>query len=140
MRRIKELLTGEFGRYVVVGGTTTLIDLALFFVLCEMLGLNATLSNITSITVSMLYAYVANKFLVFRTHCETKRDLWEEFVKFVSSRIGTMGLEIGSVFVFSDLLGVDGMISKLATQVIIFIANYLLSKFWAFRGKNQKEQ
>ncbi len=124
---------------MIVGGTTTLIDLALFFILCEVLGLNATLSNITSITVSMLYAYVANKFLVFRTHCETKRELWEEFAKFVSSRIGTMGLEIGSVFVFSDLLGVDGMISKLGTQVIIFVANYLLSKFWAFRGKNQKE-
>ena len=57
-----------------------------------------------------------------------------EIAKFWSSRIGTMLLEIGGVFVLT-MLGWDGFASKLATQIVIFVANYLLSKFFAFRGK-----
>ncbi|HAK18012.1 MAG TPA: GtrA family protein, partial [Lachnospiraceae bacterium] len=89
---------------------------------------------VLSISISILFAYVANKLFVFRTHCGSFGTLLLEIAKFWSSRIGTMLLEIGGVFVLT-MLGWDGFASKLATQIVIFVANYLLSKFFAFRGK-----
>ena len=114
----------EFFRYCVIGAATTLLDLSVYFILVELLHDDPNISNVLSISISILFAYVANKLFVFRTHCGSFGTLLLEIAKFWSSRIGTMLLEIGG-----------GFASKLATQIVIFVANYLLSKFFAFRGK-----
>lgn len=131
--KVHHFIHSEFFRYCVVGGTTTLLDLVVYFVLCELLHRDPTLSNVLSIGVSIIYSFFMNKIFVFRTPWNEHRAVFDELWKFVSSRLGTMALEIGLVFVFANLMGYDGFVSKLATQVIIFIANYVLSKFWAFR-------
>lgn len=133
-QKIHDLITGELGRYVVIGATTTLIDLALFYVLCEVLGVDSTISNIVSLGTSVLYAYVTNKVFVFRTR-NKGRELLKEFLKFLGSRAGTMLLELGGVFVLNEILGLDGFASKLAVQIIVFVANYLLSKFFVFKKR-----
>ena len=104
----------EFFRYCVIGAATTLLDLSVYFVLVELLHDDPNISNVLS--------------------CGSFGTLLLEIAKFWSSRIGTMLLEIGGVFVLT-MLGWDGFASKLATQIVIFVANYLLSKFFAFRGK-----
>ncbi len=131
--KVHHFIHSEFFRYCVVGGTTTLLDLVVYFVLCELLHWDPTLSNVLSIGVSIVYSFFTNKIFVFRTSWNDNRAVFGELWKFVSSRLGTMALEIGLVFVFANLMGYDGFVSKLATQFIIFIANYVLSKFWAFR-------
>ena len=135
IEKIRKLATGEFMRYVLVGGTTTLLDLAVFYVLCEVRGIDPTVGNVISIVIAMLYAYVANKLFVFQSHCADGKELAGEFARFVSGRLSTMALEIGSVFVLCNLLGIDSFIGKLLTQGIVFVANYLLGKFFAFRNR-----
>lgn len=135
MQKIKSFIHSELFKYCIVGGTTTLVDLAVFYLLCEVGGMNATLSNVISISVSIAYAYVANKLFVFQTHCPDLSALMGEIGRFVSGRLGTMALEIGMVFVLCDLFGMDGFAGKLTTQVVIFVSNYMLSKFWAFKSK-----
>lgn len=135
-QKIHNLITGEFGRYVVIGATTTLIDLALFYLLCEVLQVDSTISNVVSLGTSVLYAYIANKQFVFRTR-NRGRELLREFMKFIGSRAGTMLLELGGVFFLNEILGFDGFLSKLGIQVVIFVANYLLSKLFVFTGKRE---
>ena len=134
LKKIRNILHTEFFRYCVIGAATTLLDLSVYFILVELLHDDPNISNVLSISISILFAYVANKLFVFRTHCGSFGTLLLEIAKFWSSRIGTMLLEIGGVFVLTKL-GWDGFASKLATQIVIFVANYLLSKFFAFRGK-----
>lgn len=135
--KLYSLIKGEFGRYIVIGTTTTLIDLALFYLLCEVLGVDSTVSNVISLGTSVLYAYVTNKLVVFRTK-NSGKALAEEFLKFIGSRAGTMLLELGGVFVLNEILGLDGFLSKLGVQVVIFVANYVLSKLFVFTG-NKKD-
>ncbi|MDD6715252.1 MAG: GtrA family protein [Firmicutes bacterium] len=134
MKKIRNILHTEFFRYCVIGAATTLLDLSVYYVLVEIFRYDPNICNVISISASIMFAYVANKLFVFRTHCGSFGALLLEIAKFWSSRIGTMFLEIGGVFVLT-MLGWDGFASKLATQIVIFVANYLLSKFFAFRGK-----
>lgn len=134
LKKIRNILHTEFFRYCVIGAATTLLDLSVYYVLVEIFRYDPNICNVISISVSIMFAYVANKLFVFRTHCGSFGALLLEIAKFWSSRIGTMFLEIGGVFVLT-MLGWDGFASKLATQIVIFVANYLLSKFFAFRGK-----
>lgn len=134
LKKIRNILHTEFFRYCVIGAATTLLDLSVYYVLVEIFRYDPNICNVISISVSIMFAYVANKLFVFRTHCGSFGALLLEIAKFWSSRIGTMFLEIGGVFVLT-MFGWDGFASKLATQIVIFVANYLLSKFFAFRGK-----
>ena len=99
MKKIRNILHTEFFRYCVIGAATTLLDLSVYFILVELLHDDPNISNVLSISISILFAYVANKLFVFRTHCGSFGTLLLEIAKFWSSRIGTMLLEIGGVFV-----------------------------------------
>lgn len=123
----------ELIRYGIIGASTTGIDLGIFFILCELCGLNATLSNAVSLFISLCYSYVVNKVLVFRIKSRKRIELVKEMGRFFGGRSFTVFLELFCVFFFSEYIGLDGFISKLLTQVVIFICNYLLSKFWAFK-------
>jgi len=124
---------GETVRYLIVGGLTTLINFVLFVLLHEVMGLDDTFSNVTSISVSVLFAYVANKLVVFRQHCDSMSALALEFVKFVGSRLFTMALEVGVVLLFTRALGQSATPGKVVAMVIVVIVNYIISKLIVFK-------
>lgn len=128
---------GELFRYVIIGALTTVVDFVLFALMTKVLKWDGGFSNILSIAASMIFAYLANKAFVFRTHCGSLKELLAEIGKFFSSRIGSALLEIGLVFVLCDFMGLEPILSKLAVQIVIFILNYVTSKFWAFRKKGK---
>ncbi len=136
VEKIKNLLKdGEFIRYVMIGGLTTVVDFGLFAIFTKIFGWDAGLSNVISIVLSIAFSYIANKIFVFKTHCKNIQELWQEIVKFVSSRIGAGLLEIFLVWLMADIMGFEPVMSKLSEQIIVFIINYLTSKFWAFKAK-----
>ena len=126
-------LGGETIRYVVVGAITTLVNYGLFELLFSVAGLGVTVSNVTSIFTSIVFAYIANKLIVFRRKSDCFSALALEFCKFVGSRLFTMALEVGAVELFYTVLGHDARLGKIAAQVLVIIANYLISKLIVFR-------
>jgi len=128
-------LGGETIRYLVVGVLTTLVNYSLFELLHSLFGLSVTISNIISIAASVIFAYVANKLIVFRRHSGTFAELALEFFKFVGSRLITMALEIGMVELFDKVLGADARLGKIISQVLVVIANYFISKLIVFKTR-----
>ena len=93
--RIIRLLTSEGMRYLFIGGCTTLVNLVVFTVLCRIVHLDVNISNIISVAVSILFAYVANKLVVFRSHCSSLSELAAECARFIGARLATMVIEVG---------------------------------------------
>lgn len=145
--KIKDFLRdGEAIRYIIVGICTTLFNLVCFAVLTKVFalvisdeGINVTVSNFLSVVLSILFAYVTNKLFVFRSHCKNFGELFFEFIKFVGARGITMVIEVGGVFLLFNILGIHEMVSKLATQVLVVIGNYFISKFLVFRSSKKAE-
>ena len=126
-------LGGETIRYVVVGTMTTLVNYGFFELLYGVFGLRVTISNVTSIAVSIVFAYVVNKLVVFRRHSSSFAALACEFFRFVGSRLFTMALEVGAVELFYTVLEQDARLGKIAAQILVIIANYLISKLIVFQ-------
>ena len=124
---------GETLRYVVVGALTTLVNYGLFELMWGILGVDVTVSNVTAISVSVLFAYVVNKLIVFRSHTASNAALALEFAKFVGSRLFTMGLEVGAVMLFYNILGYNARLVKIGAQVLVVITNYFISRAIVFR-------
>lgn len=133
--RIIGLLTSEGMRYLFIGGCTTLVNLVVFTVLCRIVHLDVNISNIISVAVSILFAYVANKLVVFRSHCSSLGELAAECARFIGARLATMVIEVGGVYVLYNIIHQDELIAKLETQVLVVIGNYFISRFIVFRDR-----
>ena len=126
----------ETVRYIIVGALTTLINYLLFELMYSILEADVTVSNVTSISVAVLFAYVVNKNVVFRRHSDSMAGLALEFLKFVGSRLITMALEFGGVYLFHSILGYNARLCKIASQVVVIITNYIIIKLLVFRNSD----
>ena len=133
--KLIRLLTSEGMRYLFIGGCTTMVNLLVYAVLCRVVHLNVNISNIISVSVSILFAYVTNKLIVFRSHCSSIGELAAECARFIGARLATMVIEVGGVFVLYEILHQNEMVAKLATQVLVVIGNYFISRFIVFKDR-----
>ena len=138
---------GEYVRYIVAGGLTTLVSLGVFQGLCALFGVDpeapdsvyVTVSNAISVVTAVIFAYVVNKRMVFRSRCETAMQLLREFFSFVGGRVFTMLLELAGVYLLVNVLGQYPLLGKIETEVVVVITNYIISKFIVFRKRKQNK-
>ena len=144
-QKIKKIIGSEAFMYLFIGGCTTLVNLVVFSVLTygTSLGnsdLGITISNVISIVLSILFAYVTNKLFVFHSKTNSFKELLYEMGKFIGARIATLVIEVGGVWLAVSVIGQDKMIGKLETQVLVVIGNYFISKFLVFTGNKEDKE
>ena len=138
--KIKKLIFSQAFRYIFIGGCTTLVNLAVFWVLCNLTPFGKcdagiTVANIISVAVSILFAYVTNKIFVFGSKTNSFLELALEMTKFIGARLSTMVIEVGGVWLTVTVLGQNEMIGKLETQFLVIVGNYFISKFFVFKNR-----
>ena len=131
-------MTKEVMFYIIFGVCTTLVNLVSFQILTKFCKLEDNLSNAIAIILSVLFAYITNKDMVFHSEAESIKEKFFEFFKFVLGRAFTMILEFGGGFIMFKL-PIDKMISKLILTVVVIILNFFISKFFAFKKKSDKQ-
>lgn len=130
---------GESIRYIFIGGCTTLVDYVTYHLLVRGLGMSVTAGNVISTVLAIVFAYVTNKTIVFRSRTVTTAGTAAELLRFVTARLLTMALEIGGVYVFVTILGQDDRVGKVEAIVLVVIANFFLSKFLVFKQQRQTD-
>ncbi len=135
----------EIANYLIVGGLTTLISLIvkyalLFTILDATNGVQLQIAVIISWIISVAFAYWANRKYVFESK---SKDYLKEIGLFVSSRIGTLLLDMFIMWFFVTLLKLDTqvwvIIWTIVSQILVIVLNYILSKFIVFKKKSSKK-
>lgn len=127
----------EMINYLIVGGLTTVVSLGTYY-FCVYTFLNPNnafqlqIANIISWISCVTFAYFTNRIFVFKSK---RTDKLKEAISFYGSRIATLLLEMGIMFIFVTILHFNDKIIKLVAQVVITILNYVLSKLLIFRKK-----
>ena len=119
--------------YVVFGVLTTGVNIFLFWLLSDVLHVQYLISNFVAIVVSILFAYITNKWYVFESKTETRKDLIREFVTFIGARTGTLIFDMVGMFVLVSFLSLDSLISKIFVNIIVVILNYIFSRLLVFK-------
>ncbi|MDR3209670.1 MAG: GtrA family protein [Oscillospiraceae bacterium] len=133
LTRLRRRFPEETVRYLVAGVGATLVNFLLFALLTQAFGVNDRISNLISITTAILFAYVTNKLYVFRSRAGTRRGFVLEFLKFIAGRLVTLALEYYGYILLLALLRQHELAAKAVTQVLVFAANYIISKAVVFR-------
>ena len=70
----------------------------------------------------------------------SKKEIIKEFISFVTCRLFSGILDIGSFYWFVTILGWNDIISKVIISVLVVILNYVFSKIFIFKNKNNENE
>lgn len=135
--------------YLFWGGMTTLVSWGSYAAFALLLsGLPAvamsTVANLLSWICAVVFAFVTNKLWVFQSKSWAASVWIKELGGFISARIATGVLEIAGVpFLIwigldQTVLGIEGMAAKMIVSIAVVILNYVLSKLFIFKSKEDQ--
>ncbi len=125
----------EIINYLIVGGFTTIVSMGIFYgsTLTFLDGNDAIelqIANVLAWIGSVTFAYITNRIFVF----ESKNpNIFKEVISFVSSRVVTLLMDMGTMFVLSTLLHINYNFSKIVASVLVVVGNYVISKIFVFK-------
>ncbi|MBQ7171590.1 MAG: GtrA family protein [Clostridia bacterium] len=121
--------------YLIVGALTTAVSLGVYWLATVKFldpedPVELQIANVVSWIAAVTFAYFANRTVVFRSQ---NGKVAKEAGAFFLSRVGTLLLDMGIMFVAVTLCGMGDKLAKLIVQFVVIAANYLLGKFVVFR-------
>lgn len=129
----------EIIRYLIIGFLTTIISLLIYYVLTSTIldanvPIELQIANIIQWIGAVIFAYFTNKYYVFRDKSESKIGI----IKFFSSRIITLLIDMLLMYIFVSRLSFNDKIIKIIVQFVVIVANYILSKFFVFKKNDYR--
>ena len=119
--------------YFITGVMTTLVDW-ISYALMRHAGIDYRLATAGSWAAAVLFAYVTNKFFVFRSMNLHPRVVWKEFSSFVICRVATGLFTLAAMMVMVDGIGIrHDFICKVVVSAISLVLNYIFSKLFIFK-------
>ena len=120
-------------RYLVFGVLSTIINIVVFAICERILHLSTIISNVIAWTIAVLFAYITNKLYVFDSKTTKKQELAKEIISFFSARIFTLVVETIFLKIVIDELGLNEILMKIISNVIVIVLNYVFSKIFIFK-------
>lgn len=120
--------------YIIFGVLTTLVDWITYAGLYAV-GTDYRVSTALSWAAAVLFAFITNKFIVFRSFSMKPAFLWKEFSAFVTARVATGIFTMVAMIVMVDYLHWHEFVGKFMVSVISMVLNYILSKLFIFKKK-----
>ena len=137
VQKVKALLIKYWDiiSYLFFGVLTTIVNYVVYLPCYNLWGMSAVVSNGIAWVIAVAFAYLTNKPFVFRSYDWSAKTVIPELSKFVSCRVGSGLAETLILFLAVDLMGWNGNLWKLLTNVLVVILNYIGSKFLVFNNK-----
>ncbi len=120
--------------YLFFGVCTTLVNIVVYY-LCDLVGLGTAAATCIAWIISVLFAYITNRLYVFASKAFGAVAVLREAVSFIFYRAVTGVFDLAFMVVAVDLLKGNGLIMKIASNVIVIILNYVFSKLLIFKKK-----
>lgn len=130
--------------YLVFGGLTTVISivtkLLLFVLVPGEPKWESTAGVVFSWICAVTFAFFTNKKYVFKNETHSAQEFRKVFVSFYGARLATLAMEEVIFLVCCDLIGMNKTVITFLSQVLIFIANYVLSKVFVLKIKTPEQK
>lgn len=123
---------GVLVSYVLWGCTTTVVNLGTYFICTELLHINYLYSNAAAWILSVLFAFLINKSMVFHSDNWKLHTVIPQLTKFVGVRVFSFACETLLLWLCVAIFDFSDGIIKLAIDVFVVIFNYICSRLYVF--------
>lgn len=121
----------QITKFLVVGASSALIDLALLILLKEYWGFKPTMAVALNQIFIILYNFLLNKYWSF----ETNKKPFHQFSRYVALVAFNYLLSILLMYVFHELIGLDYKLVRLGSIGLLFMFNFVVYKHWVYKEK-----
>jgi putative flippase GtrA len=119
--------------YLIFGVLTTIVNILFFWIFSEKFGYSTVTSNVIAWLLSVIFAFSTNKTFVFESKSKETYVVFKELYTFIAFRLLSGGLDTIIMFTSVDLLHYDKLLTKLISNIIVVILNYIASKLFIFK-------
>lgn len=120
--------------YLFFGVCSTVVNVAVYGLCARTL--STALSTALAWAAAVLFAYVTNRTWVFQSRAES--GILRELGAFFACRLATGGLDLAVMYVCVDRLGLNGIVVKMASNVLVVVLNYAASKLLIFSARRDR--
>ncbi len=121
--------------YLLFGGLSTLVNVGVFYVSFEKLGISNVPSVIIAWLFAVIFAFITNKIWVFGSKSFERKTFVREAVSFFGCRILTGLLDVFIMYLSVDVFNLNAIVWKVISNLIVIVLNYIASKLLIFRKK-----
>lgn len=142
MNKVKELYQKykEVIHYLIFGGLATSVNFVSYFIFARMIGIEEIVSSGLSWFCSVLFAYITNKLFVFESKTDTRKAFFMEMITFFLARIVSGILcDVGTFALMVKVFHINDIVSKIVTQIMVVVVNYVFSKLFIFKKKKEQK-
>lgn len=118
-------------KFLLIGGSSTLIDIILLFLLKEKAHLPAVWAVALEQIVIIAFNFLLNKYWTF----QSKKIPWQQLQRYFVLVAGNYLAGIFLMYLMHQLLGFNYIIVRLITIALIASVNFILYKHWVYKEK-----
>lgn len=120
--------------YGICGIITTLINIAVFHGCYEICAISLFVSNTVAWVLAFVFAFISNKVWVFQSREWAGKRAVREMLSFLFARLSTLLLDTLLMWLMVDVIYMNSTLSKVCSNVITIVINYIASKFIIFKS------
>ena len=132
VRKYREMLL-----YLIFGALTTLVNIVSYYCLTRFAALETSAATALAWFASVVFAYITNRQWVFRSRAKGMLPVMREVISFFAARLATGVMDMGVMALCVDVLHMPDMPVKIASNIVVIVLNYILSKVLVFRKGNR---
>lgn len=122
-------------RYSFVGGVAFVVDFGLLWLLTDRCGLHYAISATISFIAGLTVNYLVSVRWIFRKHILNKRIV--EFIIYGTIGVVGLGLNVVIIWIFTELLRIHYLLSKIVSTAIVLIWNFTARRFILFSDEKR---
>ena len=131
MKKIIEFIDlKKFVKFGITGVLNTAVDLLAYALCLEVFRFNIEIAQAIGQCIAIVNSYIINKNWTFG---KRKNYNITEILKFLLVNGGSIGINIASVYILHDILGVNKYLCKIPIAAITIVINYFGNKLFVFK-------
>ena len=131
----KKYVNKETISYLIFGVLTTIVDLVVYQG-ALLLNIHYMAAQWIAWGCAVAFAFATNKFFVFESKSLKLSVVIKELIAFVGARIVSGVISALMLAALVEWLSCTEMVAKLITEVFVVVSNYVFSKLFIFRKKD----
>lgn len=125
-------------KYIFAGGIAAAVDLAIFFIFANIMGLNYLVIGAIGFVIATFVNYIISIHVVFNSGVRFNKNLEITFVYIVSA-VG-LGIHQLVLFITVEVVVIHLMVSKITAMGTVFLWNFAMRNYFIFKEMKKRDQ
>ena len=119
--------------YLFFGGLTTLVNIVAYKICSSLFSLNYITASIIAWIFAVLFAYLTNKYFVFKSKNNNSVNNIKEIMSFFMFRVFSLFIDLFTMYLLVGIVKINDLYAKVIANILVVVINYFASKLIIFK-------